>query len=222
MARKFSKGMPRVRQGYAKGVPTSPKKAKSRWIPAASPGLIAATLEGSEPALAVPVRAAVAVETVTVEVVHAALHHAVHATLHEVAARAVFATAERSAVAGQHGEAPLLALVQGLVERIGGIGDLLQGRRRRPHVLGALAQAGDRILRPVGILVGVLAGIAGTGIHPRIGAVDAQLGEVTYGSLDRRPQLFLVGVELQPGMDGGDPRVDHGGAVFRVHADVAH
>src|SRR4051794_38854358 len=96
----------------------------------------------SEPALAVPVRAAVAVETVTVEVVHTALHHAVHAALHEVAARAVFAAAERAAVAGQHGEAPLLALVQGLVERIGGIGGFFQGRRRRPPVLRALAPGG--------------------------------------------------------------------------------
>ncbi|MEY9879041.1 hypothetical protein ABIA43_000575 [Bradyrhizobium sp. USDA 328] len=74
-------------------------------------------------------------------------------------------------------------------------------------------RAGDRILG--------LVGITGTGIHPRIGAIDAQLGELPHGGLDRRPQLLLIGVELQPGMDGGDPRVDEGGAVLGVHAHVA-
>src|SRR6476661_3408266 len=98
---------------------------------------------GSEPALAVPVRAAVAVETVM-----EAFHEA-------VVPRAVLAAAKRAVMPGQHGEASLLALVEGLVEGIGGIGDLLQGGGGRAHVLGALAQAGDRILSPVGVLAGV-------------------------------------------------------------------
>ena len=53
-------------------------------------------------------------------------------------------------------------------------------------------------------------------LHPRIGAIDPQLGEIPHRGLDRRPQLFLVGVELQPGVDGGDPRVGKGRPVLGV------
>ena len=59
-------------------------------------------------------------------------------------------------------------------------------------------------------------------VHPRIGAIDPQLGEIPHRGLDRRPQLLLVRVQLQPGMDGGDPRVGKGRPVLRTHSHVLH
>src|SRR3984885_1397855 len=49
--------------------------------------------------------------------------------------------AETAFHVGEDREAALLAVVEGLVQRIGGVGDLLQGRGSGPHGLGALAQA---------------------------------------------------------------------------------
>ena len=82
-------------------------------------------------------------------------------------------------------------------------------------VVGAFAQARHRIVRLLRIVIRLR-------IHPRIGAIDPQFGEIPHRGLDRRPQLFLVGVELQPGMDGGDPRVGKGGPVLRTHSHVLH
>src|SRR5258708_2960503 len=72
---------------------------------------------------------------------------------------------------GQHGETTLLALVEGLVERVGRIRDLLQRRRRGSHIVGAFAQAGHRILRLLLIL---------RLIHPRVGAIAPQFGEIPH------------------------------------------
>src|SRR6185436_10509536 len=43
-------------------------------------------------------------------------------------------------VHGQDGEPALLAVIERLVERVGGVGDLLHGRRAGSHVVGALTQ----------------------------------------------------------------------------------
>jgi hypothetical protein len=55
------------------------------------------------------------------------------------------AAAEAAVHTGQNGEAALLALVEGLVERVGGIRDPLHRRRRGGHGLGAVAQPRHRI-----------------------------------------------------------------------------
>ena len=47
----------------------------------------------------------------------------------------------------EHLEATLLAVVEGLVERVGGIRDTLQHGRRGRHPVGAFAQARHRIIR---------------------------------------------------------------------------
>ena len=60
------------------------------------------------------------------------------------------------------------------------------------------------------------------GIHPCVGAIDPQLGEIPHRGLDRRPQLFLIGVQLQSGVHRGDPRIGHRRAVLGVHSHVAH
>lgn len=83
----------------------SPKNAKSRWN---SSGFAKVNSKANSRRIPVrlqtafPIRAAIAVGMVAAaEVIHAALHHAVHAAFHEPVVRAVFAAAERAAVAGQ-------------------------------------------------------------------------------------------------------------------------
>src|SRR5882757_1860293 len=84
----------------------------------------------SEPPGTAPVRSAVPVVTVPVRAaIPAAVEATVHAALEPVLAPALGA---KSAVLhmGQQGETALLVVVQGLVEGIGSIGDLLQGSGR--------------------------------------------------------------------------------------------
>jgi hypothetical protein len=108
------------------------------------------------------------------------------------------------------------SLVEGLVERVGCVSDLLQRRRRGGHGIGPLAQACHRIvwLLPVLCITGLVR------IHPRIGAVDPHLGKIPHRGFDRRPQLFLIGRELDTGMDRGNPCVGKGRPVFRAHSHM--
>jgi len=108
------------------------------------------------------------------------------------------------------GGSALLAVVQGLVERVGRVRDLLQRHRRGCHVVGALAQARHRIRRLLRILLRLR-------VHPRIGAIDPQLCEIPHRGLDRRPQFVLIGRELQAGLDRGNPGVGKGRPVFGAH-----
>src|SRR5690349_5154180 len=106
----------------------------------------------SEPLGAAPIGAAVALRALAVEpVVIETLHPAAVAVAAEFAVEmamppALAATTE-AIHAGQHGETPLLAVIQRLVERVRRIRDLLHRGGRRPHVLGALTQTTDRIVR---------------------------------------------------------------------------
>src|ERR1700722_10825140 len=109
-------------------------------------------------------------------------------------------------------EAALLAVVEGLVERVGGIGDTLQHRRRGRPPVSAFAQARHRIVRLLRIICIIL-----LRIHPRIGAIDPHLGEIPHRGLDRRPQLLLIGRQLQARLHGGDPRVGKGRPVLGAH-----
>ena len=138
-----------------------------------------------------PGPAAVAVVTVAVEAAIPVAIVAIHAAL-ETTVPPAFPPPNRLHM-GQDGKPALLAVIQGLVERIGGIRDLLHGRRRGRHVVGALAQPRHRIVR---LLLRLR--IIRRRVHPRIGAIDPQLGEIPHRGLDRRPQLFLVGVSFSP------------------------
>src|SRR6185437_1414264 len=100
-----------------------------------------------EPPAAAPIRAAVAVIAIPVEPVAAvvaigAAIHAHTAWAHSTMVAPALAAAEPAHV-GQQSEAALLAVIERLVEQVGGIGDLLHGRSRGCHVVRALAQAGD-------------------------------------------------------------------------------
>src|ERR1700757_2595961 len=128
----FSKAPPRCPAMQPQFSPCRRPPAETKKPPD-SGGLCAplrAGLRGSEP-FAAAVAALVAV--------------AVHVAFHPAVPPARTLTAKAPLMAGQDGETPLLALVEGLVEGIGGIGDLAHRGRGRRHAVGALAQARDRI-----------------------------------------------------------------------------
>src|ERR1700738_2853274 len=74
---------------------------------------------------------------------------AIHAMLETMVPPAVAAEPPH---VGQEGKAPFLAVVEGLVERVGGVRDLLQRGRRGRHIVGTFAQARHRIVRLLRIL----------------------------------------------------------------------
>src|SRR6185503_9684308 len=110
-----------------------------------------------------------------------------------------------AAHAQQHGETVLLALVEALVERLRGVGELLQTRRPRGHRVGTLAQAPDRIRAgPLRIVATARVAAGGHAVGPRLHALGAILGEIADRRLDRRPVLLLLGGELEPGLEARD------------------
>src|ERR1700752_5217524 len=119
-----------------------PGTAKSRWIPAASRICPNRALARSEPLAAAVVGPAVAVVTVAVEAALAGAAVAVETAVHHP-----MAPAETAVHTGEHRKAGLLALIEGLVGRVGGIGDLLHRGGGGRHGVGALAQASHGIGR---------------------------------------------------------------------------
>jgi hypothetical protein len=120
------------------------------------------------------------------------------------------ATAESAFHMRQDGQAAFLALIERFVERVSRIGDAFHRRRRGRHPVGALAQARHRIAR-----------IFLRRIHPRIGTIDPQLCKIPYRGLDRRPQFFLVGAKLQPGLHGRNARISKSRPVLGAHSRMA-
>src|SRR5579859_1545280 len=143
------------------------KYRKSRANPAASPSF--AVIAGAQALESLRTAALAAVPLV----VAIAAHHAVT----EAAAPPAL-SAKAAGPVRQDGEAALLAVVQRLVKRIGGIGDLLHGGRRRRHIVGALAQAAHRVIRFLRVI--------GLDVDPRIGAVDPQFCKLAHRGLNRR------------------------------------
>src|SRR5258708_29561296 len=176
------------------------RTAKSRWISAASadvrnrPGLRGA----SEPFGAAPGRSTVPVIAISA-VAAVAVKVAVHAHFALAPVMAPAFPAPEPVHTGQNGEPALLAVIERLVERVGSFRDLLHGPSRRGHILGPVTQPRHRIIRLL------LAGIVPRRVHPRVGAIDSELGELPDRGLDRRPQLFLVGGQFEAGMDRRDP-----------------
>src|SRR3984893_2039060 len=74
----------------------------------------------------------------------------------------------------QDGKATFLAFIEGLVERVSRVSDLLQRCRRGRHSVGAFAQARHRILRLL------LIRIIPRRVHPRIGAIDPHFREIPH------------------------------------------
>src|SRR5262245_57719266 len=85
---------------------------------------------------------------------------------------------------GQHGETPLLAVIEALVERLGCLGQFLHRRARLHHGGGA----------PVEAFGGI---VTRRGIAHRVHAIGTQLAEVPRGLLERRPVLLLLGGQYE-------------------------
>ena len=96
-------------------------------------------------------------------------------------------------------EAGLLVVIEALIKRRAGIGDLLERRAAFGHGVGAAFQPVEWRSRRL-----LLAGQAG--LHAR----DAQLRHVAQRLLERRPVFRLVRGEFETGFERGDPRVGEG------------
>src|ERR1700675_4210408 len=148
------------------------ENAKSRRIPAAFPWIFGDWSTARLEPAGVPIAVAVHMIPVAAAVPIAA-HHAM------LEAAMMPTTAEPAFHMGQDGKPALLAVVERLVERVGRIGDLLQRGRRGRHVVGAFAQARDRIVGLLLILVRLC-------VYRRIGAIDPHLGEIPPRGLHRK------------------------------------
>src|SRR6186713_2067206 len=109
----------------------------------------------------------------------------------------------------QRREASFLAVIQALVERTRRIGELLEPGRTLAHHLGAQVHALDRVLRAVGS-------------GARRETLGALLGEIAQRGLDRRPELLLLGGQLETRMQRGDARIAEGANVLGADARVTH
>ncbi len=120
--------------------------------------------------------------------------------------------------AGEDHQAALLAIVKGLVERVGSISDFLQSRSCLGHAIGLLAKASHlingRLLLLCIILLAFL--LLLLGLHPGIGAVDPKLGEIADGLFHRRPQLLLIRRQRKTGMNRRDPRIRDSRPILRA------
>jgi len=99
-------------------------------------------------------------------------------------------------------ETAFLIVVEALIERRTGVGDLLQSGAGLGHIVGALRQPLKRRARLL-----LIAGLA------RLQPLDTQLNEIANGLLELRPVVGLVGRELELGFQSGDTRVSEGGDI---------
>src|SRR5262245_38177718 len=109
----------------------------------------------------------------------------------------------------EHREAALLAVIEALVERARRVGELLEPGRALAHHLGAQVQALDRVFRTVGI-------------GARRETLGALLGEVAQRALNRRPELLLLGGELEARMQRGNTCIAKGADVLGAQARMTH
>src|SRR5215831_5065689 len=134
-------------------------------------------------------------------------HHAAKSGMAVTTAELI---ATKPAEPAEHRKAPLLTLVKTVVERPSGLAELLE-RIAGFHHRG---RAAIHPLRRIGVsrLLRV-----GSGIH----AVDAQLGKIAGGLLERRPSLFLLSRQRQPGLEPGKSRFTEGPHVLNTRAPAA-
>jgi hypothetical protein len=96
---------------------------------------------------------------------------------------------------GQHDKPLLLPLVQGLVQRLRGIGELLERRCRSGHQVGAASQSLDRVRRR-------------HRISRRLPALIPHFDEVADRQLEGAPVFLLVRRQLQSGLQTGDTGIE--------------
>src|SRR5580693_6161338 len=119
---------------------------------------------------------------------------------------AVEAVAMRPQHPRQHGEAGFLAIVEALIKRRAGIGDLLERDAALAHGVGALGQPIERRGRSLRLIL-LLRRLAG------LDAIDAQLHHVAQRRLECRPVFRLVRSQFESGLQRCDARVGERGHV---------
>src|SRR5580693_4429302 len=102
----------------------------------------------------------------------------------------------------------LLRVVQAGIERLAGLGDVLEGCACLGHVVGALCQLVERRARR---LIGILFRRFARG-----DSLGAQLRHVAQSLLEVRPVLGLIGRELETGPECGNAGVDERRPVLRA------
>src|SRR5580704_18417586 len=144
----------------------------------------------------------------------------------EIAAFAPLAAVVAMLMRPQHprqlGEAGFLVVVEALIERRAGVGDLLERDTALAHGVGALRQPIKRRRRSLRLIL-LLRRLAG------LDAIDAQLHHVAQRRLEGRPVLGLVRGQFKSGLQRGNARVGERGhivrtepmAVFETRAAVA-
>src|SRR5690242_5513566 len=100
----------------------------------------------------------------------------------------------------------LLALVEALVQRRGGIRELLERGAAALECLCALGQTLDRIALRLSR--------GAVGAFTRRAPLGTQLGEIAQRAFQRRPVLFLFGGKLEAGMQRGDAGIAEGRDIF--------
>src|ERR1700691_4699538 len=115
------------------------------------------------------------------------------------------------------GEAALLAVVETVVERLGGGREFLQVGGAGAQLLRGASEAIDGV-DAGGRVVARLGVAALTSLPPGGEARRPLLGEVAHRQFERRPVFLLVGVQLEAGLERGDARVEEGGAVLGAEA----
>src|SRR4051812_27591892 len=98
-----------------------------------------------------------------------------------------------SGEAVENRKAPLLILIEALVQRICGVGQFLQGRTGVRQGCGALTQAFDRV-------------VAGRGITHCRPALHPHLAEITRRLLEGWPVLLLIRRQRQARLECREPR----------------
>src|SRR5262249_47220307 len=110
----------------------------------------------------------------------------------------------------EHCKAALLTLIKTVVERPSGLAKLLERIAGFHHRGGAAIHPLGRIAVTRRLRVG--------GGSP---AVDAQLGEIARGLLERRPSLLLLGCQREPSLERGKARFTESPHVLNTRAPVA-
>src|SRR5216684_4448830 len=102
----------------------------------------------------------------------------------------------------QESEAPLLAVVKTLIKRRQSVGVALERGAAGGERIGIALSALDRIFRrPFAARTEC--------------KVAARCGKIAIGLFERGPRLFLLGCQLQSGMQRSDTRIKKGRTIFR-------
>src|SRR5262245_49548170 len=157
------------------------------------------------------VKTARAVKTTSAKTIHTAVIHATaihHATAHAPAihARATH-PGSRAANAGQHCEAPLLAIVEALVERVGRLGEPLQGRAGLRHDVAPLTQPLDRIHSARRLTAR---------LSKSLHAFHPQPAQFARGLFECGPVTLLFGGQQQAGLECRQPRFSERAHILNI------